>query len=131
MRGRVSNAPLTDGELTDLQMAASIGDFGTGGDDVDRAVEEIRGLRARVAELERLNEAAASANAALDQIAKHTVGLLVEVLDLYDAAECVGPTRGELDRVAEIRTMVQRDEQRPPSEWALAMQARRAERAAN
>jgi len=40
--------PLSDQELTDLDIAASVGDFGTCGDEIHRATDEIRWLRAKL-----------------------------------------------------------------------------------
>jgi hypothetical protein len=37
--------PLTDAELDDLDQAAATGDFGTSGDEIQRATAEIRTLR--------------------------------------------------------------------------------------
>lgn len=70
------------------------------------AERELQKLRKRVAELEALDEVAARANEALEQIGEQAAALLREALELYAQAECVGPTRQERARVDEMRKAI-------------------------
>jgi hypothetical protein len=69
---------------------------------------------ARVAELEMLVNAANAAVDVLEQQGEQVAGLLKEVLELYERAECVGPTREERARINGIRRMLRLE---PMKEW--------------
>lgn len=74
---------LTEPQLADMEQWAAF-DLGSGtakdsGDRVQEIVDEVRALRARVAELEELHDAAAKANEALEQIGEQARQRIVEL----------------------------------------------------
>lgn len=125
--------PLTEQDLTGLEMADSVGDFGRDSK-VSDAVEELRELRARVAQLEALADAGAKAMDALESIGGQARQRIVDLAGwLRYALENWAP--GGSDKVEKARAALERAEAETPAGadgqqgWAALRAARRAERA--